>query len=78
MIQRIEAEIMRHIQRAQKVGLIRTNIDRDISRSFMALINEGPMIQALLDLPSIATEENRQHYFDSAWQAFMDSVAVRD
>jgi AcrR family transcriptional regulator len=77
MIQAIEGEIARHIRRAQKAGLIRTDIDHDISRSFMALINEGPLVQALLDLPSISTEENRQRYFEAAWQAFIDAVMVR-
>ncbi len=77
MIQGIEDEITRHIRRAQADGLIRTDIDQDISRSFMALINEGPLVQALLELPSLATEENRRRYFDSAWQAFIDAVAVR-
>jgi hypothetical protein len=77
MIQGIEDEITRHIRRAQADGLIRTDIDQDISRSFMALINEGPLVQALLELPSLATEESRRRYFDSAWQAFIDAVAVR-
>ncbi len=77
MIQGVEDEITRHIRRAQKAGLIRTDIDRDISRSFMALINEGPLVQALLDLPSLSTEENRKRYFESAWQAFIDAVMVR-
>jgi len=77
MIQYIEDEITRHIRRAQEYGLIRTDIDRDISRSFMALINEGPLIQALLELPSLENAEGRERYFDSAWKAFIDSVAVR-
>lgn len=77
MIQDIEDEITRHIRRAQKSGLIRTDIDRYISRSFMALINEGPLIQALLDLPSLESAESRERYFDAAWKTFIDSVAVR-
>jgi AcrR family transcriptional regulator len=77
MIQGIEAQITRHIERAQTAGLIRTDIDRDISRSFMALINEGPLVQALLELPSLETAASRERYFDAAWSAFVDSVAVR-
>jgi AcrR family transcriptional regulator len=77
MIQLIENEIARHIQRAQQAGLIRTEVDPGISRSFMALINEGPMVQALLNLPSLETEAGRELYFNSAWKTFIDSVAVR-
>ncbi len=77
MIRGIEAEITRHIGRAQTAGLIRTDIDRDISLSFMALINEGPLVQALLELPSLDTAARRESYFDAAWGAFIDSVAIR-
>jgi len=76
MIRDIEDQISRHVHRAQKSGVIRTDIDRNISRILMALINEGPMIQALLELPSLSTEENRRQYFDSAWKIFVDAVAV--
>jgi AcrR family transcriptional regulator len=77
MTQGIEDNIARYIQRAQESGLIRIDIDHDVSRSFMALINEGPLIQALLELPSVSTAESRELYFDSAWRSFIDSVAVR-
>ena len=77
MIQDIEDEITRHIRRAQNAGLIRTDIDRDVSRSFMALINEGPLVQVLLELPSLESAASRERYFDAAWKAFIDSVAVR-
>jgi hypothetical protein len=77
MTQGIEDNIARYIRRAQESSLIRIDIDHDVSRSFMALINEGPLIQALLELPSVSTEESRERYFDSAWRLFIDSVAVR-
>jgi hypothetical protein len=77
MIQGIEDEITRQIKRAQKAGVIRTDIDEYISRSFMALINEGPLVQALLELPSVDTAESRDRYFESAWATFVDSVATR-
>jgi AcrR family transcriptional regulator len=77
MIQGIEEEITRHIRLAQKAGFIRKDIDQDISRSFMALINEGPLVNALLELPSLETEASRERYFASAWKAFVDAVAIR-
>jgi AcrR family transcriptional regulator len=77
MIQGIEDEIKRHIRRAQNDGFIRTDVDQDIARNFMALINEAPLVQALLELPNLSTEEKRRRYFESAWRAFLDSVAVR-
>jgi AcrR family transcriptional regulator len=77
MIRGIEDEITRHIRRAQDTGYIRDDIDRDISRNFMALINEGPLVNALLELPSLETEVGRERYFASAWKAFIDAVAVR-
>ncbi len=77
MVEEREAQITQHIRRAQMAGFIRTDIDQHTSRSFMALINEGPMIHALLDLPSLSTAEDQKLYFDSAWRAFIDSVAVR-
>lgn len=77
MIQGLEDEITRHIRRAQRSELIRTDIDQNISRIFMALINEAPLVQALLELPSISTEELRQRYFETAWKTFIDSVSLR-
>ncbi len=77
MIEEREEQITKHIRRAQISGFIRPDIDQHTSRSFMALINEGPMIHALLDLPTLSTVENQKIYFDSAWKAFIDSVAVR-
>jgi AcrR family transcriptional regulator len=77
MVEEREEQIMQHIRRAQIAGFIRKDIDQHVSRSFMALINEGPMIHALLDLPSLYTAESQKLYFDSAWKAFIDSVAVR-
>ncbi len=77
MVQCIEEDITRHIRRAQKSGLIRKDIDQDISRSFMALINEAPLIHALLELPSLENAESRGRYFDAAWKTFIDAVAVR-
>jgi hypothetical protein len=77
MIRGIEDEITRHIRRAQDSGYIRDDVDRDISRNFMALINEGPLVNALLELPSLETEAGRERYFTSAWKAFIDAVAVR-
>jgi AcrR family transcriptional regulator len=76
MIQGLEDEITRHIRRAQDSGFVRADLDRHISRSFMALFNEGPMVQALLELPSIEEESSRERYFDSAWKTFVDSVAT--
>ncbi len=78
MIQGIEDEITRHIRRAQQSGSIRTDVDQEISRSFMALINEGPLVQALLELPSLETESSRERYFNSAWKTFVQSVVVSD
>ncbi len=77
IVQCIEDDITRHIRRAQKSGLIRKDIDQDISRSFMALINEAPLIHALLELPSLENAENRERYFDAAWKTFIDAVAIR-
>jgi AcrR family transcriptional regulator len=76
MIQGLEDEITRHIRRAQDSGSVRADLDQHISRSFMALFSQGPMIQALLDLPSIELESDRERYFDSAWKTFVDSVST--
>jgi AcrR family transcriptional regulator len=77
LIQDIEDVIIQNIRRSQAAGLIRSDIDQNISLSFMALLNEGPMIQALLELPSLSTAEGRKRYFDSAWNTFFESVIVR-
>jgi AcrR family transcriptional regulator len=77
MVQGIEDVIMRHIRRVQNAGLIRPDVDHDIARSFMALINEGPLVRALLELPSLSTAERRDIYFNAAWSAFINAVAVR-
>jgi AcrR family transcriptional regulator len=77
MIQIIEDDIARYIRRAQESSLIRIDIDPNVSRNFMALIAEGPLVQAILDIPSVSTEENRKIYFDSAWRLFIAAVAVR-
>lgn len=77
MMHAIQTEISRHIHRAQTCGLIRHDIDQDISHSFMALLCEGPLVQSLLDLPIVSSEENKKRYFDSAWKTFIDAVIVR-
>jgi AcrR family transcriptional regulator len=76
MIQDMEDNITGYLQNAQKSGLIRTDIDRGISRSFMALINAGPLIQALFDLPSLENDEQRERYFAGAWKTFSDAVFI--
>jgi len=77
MVQGIEDEIKRYIRRAATSGFIREDIDQDISRSFMALINAGPLVNALLEVSILETEASRERYFASAWKAFVDAVAVR-
>ena len=78
MIQIIEDEITRLIRRAQESGFLRPDLDQNVARNFMALFSEGPMVQALLELKSIDTEQSRERYFESAWKTFVDAVSGGD
>ena len=77
MTQDVEDQIARRIRSAQDAGLIREDIDQHAARSFMALLNEGPLVHALMELPSVETEADRERYFEGAWKAFVDSVGVK-
>jgi AcrR family transcriptional regulator len=77
MTQDVEDQIARRIRLAQDAGLVREDIDQHAARSFMALLNEGPLVHALMELPSMESEAARNVYFASAWKAFVDSVGVR-
>jgi AcrR family transcriptional regulator len=77
MIQELEDAITRHIRFAQDSGFLRANIDRNVSRIFRSLFNEGPIVQSLLELEGIETESSREIYFESAWTTFVDSVSTR-
>jgi AcrR family transcriptional regulator len=76
MIQAMEENITKCLQKARNSGFIRTNIDQGISRNFMALINAGPLIQALIDFPSLEDEKQRERYFEGAWKTFTDAVSL--
>jgi AcrR family transcriptional regulator len=77
MTRDVESQITRRIRLAQEAGLIRKDIGHHAALGFMALLNEGPLVHALMELPSVATEAARERYFEGAWTAFVDAVAVR-
>jgi len=77
MIEIVEDEIMQHIRLAQSAGLIREAPDEHAARGFMALLSEGPLARALLELPSMETSAARDRYFDGAWNVFTDAVRAR-
>lgn len=77
MTRDVESQITRRIRLAQAAGLIRDDIGQHAALGFMALLNEGPLVHALMELPSMATEAARDRYFEGAWTAFVDAVGVR-
>jgi AcrR family transcriptional regulator len=76
MVDVVEEEIMQQIRIARSSGLIRKAPDQHAARSFMALICEGPLARALLELPSLEAQAGRDEYFDGAWKAFKDTVGA--
>jgi AcrR family transcriptional regulator len=73
----LEVELDRRIRSAQTLGLLRACAGAFAARNLLALVSEGPTMQALLGLQSLESEACRGAYFEAAWRTFTEAMAIR-